>query len=88
MSQRLSRSEKRAGGPKKTTFDSASYIQYTKKANVLEEDNIFKPLLLGEYIKWQMEKPAPFTPTEEQAVAAWHRELSDPSVRKSETWLA
>ena len=72
---------------KKAIFDSTKYVQYSKNFRQKEGDIIFKPLLLGQYIKWQENKEPPFKMTRAQAVAAWHKDLADPKMKKTEVQL-
>ena len=75
--------DQRGGRGKRSTFDSTSFVEYHKKSNVFEDDNVFKKLLLGEYVRYHQSKAPPFTLTEAQATAQWHKDLADPGVKKS-----
>ncbi|CAE7244510.1 unnamed protein product, partial [Symbiodinium sp. CCMP2456] len=75
---------KRSGkSGKKINFDVSSHIESVKKAKVKEDDLVYKPLLLGEYLRHFRGLPPPFTLTESQAIAQWHRDLSNPDIKKT-----
>lgn len=44
---------------------------------------VYKPLLLGDYIRWQMDKAPPFNMTKSQAVCQWHKDLQNPKLLKT-----
>ena len=75
--------EQRATG-KGTKFDTLRHLETLKKAYVQESDDVWKPLLFSAYIRHYTSLPHPLTLSEQQAIAKWHADLQNPSVKKSE----
>ena len=65
-------------------FDTMKHLEQIRKEFAEEDDTIFRKMFFSQYVQHHMALPAPFTLTESQAVAAWHRDLKDPAKRKSE----
>ena len=65
-------------------FDTLRHLDQIRKEFAEDDETLFKKMFFSEYVKHHMMLPAPFTLTESQAVAAWHKDLKDPTKRKSE----